>query len=197
MKRLSFLYTFILIFSLCGKNVWAQGTAGLNNPTLGASALAQGNAFVARADDPSAIYFNPAGLTQLQRPQLSLGASFVLPFIEYHGNGVSEDMDTKINTIPNMYFASPIIENKLAAGIGINVPHGLQGKWDGDAFSRYVVTDFDLRIVNVNPTITYKPFSFFSIGAGLDYYYANVEQGRHINAGVINSALTGTPLDTS
>ena len=183
MKRLAFVYTFVLIFSFCGKNVLAQGAAGLHNPVLGASALAQGNAFVARADDASAIYFNPAGLTQLQRPQLSLGASFVLPSVEYHGNGVSEDMDTKINTIPNMYFASPIIENKLAAGIGINVPYGLQGKWDGDGFSRYVVTDFNLRIININPTLTYKPSSFFSVGAGLDYYYANVEQGRHINVG--------------
>ncbi|MEK7789711.1 MAG: outer membrane protein transport protein, partial [Planctomycetota bacterium] len=186
MKRLSFVYTFIFVFFFCGKNVLAQGTAGLHNPVLGASALAQGNAFVARADDASAIYFNPAGLTQLQRPQLSLGASFVLPSVEYHGNGVSEDMDTKINTIPNMYFTSPIIENKLAAGIGINVPYGLQGKWDGDGFSRYVVTDFNLRIIDVNPTITYKPSSFFSVGVGLDYYYANVEQGRHLNVGVIN-----------
>ncbi len=197
MKRLVVVYTFIFIFSFCGKNVLAQGAAGLHNPVLGASALAQGNAFVARADDASAIYFNPAGLTQLQKPQLSLGASFVLPSVEYHGNGVSEDMDTKVNTIPNMYFTSPIIENKLAAGLGVNVPYGLQGKWDGDGFSRYVVTDFDLRIINVNPTITYKPFSFFSIGVGLDYYYANTDQGRHINVGGINSVLTGAPVNTS
>ena len=195
MKRVIFVYTFILIFSFCGKNVLAQGAAGLHNPVFGASALAQGNAFVARADDASAIYFNPAGLTQLQKPQLSLGASFVLPSVEYHGNGVSEDMDTKINTLPNMYFTSPIIENKLAAGIGINVPYGLQGKWDGDGFSRYVVTDFKLSIINVNPTITYKPLSCLSIGAGLDYYYATTDLDKHINVGLINSSLTGTSID--
>ncbi len=191
MKRLAFVYTCILIFSFCGKNVLAQGAAGLHNPVFGAAALAQGNAFVARADDASAIYFNPAGLTQLQRPQLSLGASFVLPSVEYHGNGVSEDMDTKINTLPNMYFTSPIIENKLAAGIGINVPYGLQGKWDGDGFSRYVVTDFKLSIINVNPTITYKPLSCLSIGVGFDYYYANSSQESRIPFSLITSTPDG------
>jgi len=79
MKRLAFVYTFILLFSLCGKNVLAQGAAGLHNPVFGASALAQGNAFVARADDASAIQFNPAGLTQLQGPQFLRG--LVLSFL--------------------------------------------------------------------------------------------------------------------
>src|SRR3990172_9727078 len=123
------------------------------------------------------------------------GVSFILPSVEYQNKSVSEDMDTNINIIPNIYFAGPIIENKLAAGIGINVPYGLQGKWDGDGFSRYVVTDFKLSIINVNPTITYKPLSCLSIGAGLDYYYATTDLDKHINVGLINSSLTGTSID--
>ena len=76
MRRLAIVFIFVLIFSVfsfCRKDALSQGTAGLNNPTLSASALAQGNAFVARADDASAIQFNPAGLTQLQGPQVSQG----------------------------------------------------------------------------------------------------------------------------
>lgn len=42
-----------------------------------AAAVAQGNAFVATADNPSAIYYNPAGITQLEgqnfRSGLTLG----------------------------------------------------------------------------------------------------------------------------
>ena len=189
MKRLAFVYTCILIFSFCGKNVLAQGAAGLHNPVFGASALAQGNAFVARADDASAIQFNPAGLTQLQGPQVSQGVSFILSSVEYQNNSVSEDMDTNINIIPNIYFASPIIKNKLAAGLGITAPYGLNGKWDDDGFSRYVVTSFNLRIININPTITYKPLSRLSIGVGFDYYYANSSQESRIPF----SLITGTP----
>ena len=188
MKRLAVVCVFILLCSFRGTDAFAQIASGLHNPVFSALALAQGNAIVARADDASAITFNPAGLTQLERPQVSLGASLVLPSIEYHGNGISEDMDTGINTIPNLYFASPIIGNKLAAGLGVTVPYGLQGKWDEDGFSRFIITDFDLSIININPTLTFRPLSFLSIGAGLDYYYADSNQESRIPP-----LVSGTP----
>ncbi len=172
--------TILLFFFYFDSTVFAQGTSGLYNPVFGARALAQGNAFTARADDASAIQFNPAGLTQLDRPQISAGGSLLYPAVEYHGDGGDEVMHTTINTLPNFYFASPIIKDKLAAGLGVTVPYGLQGKWDGDGFSRYLVTDFKLSIINVNPTITYKPLSFLSIGAGFDYYYADSHQESKI-----------------
>ena len=180
MKQLAFVCAIFLLFSFRSTCVTAQIASGFHNPVFGARALAQGNAFVARADDASAIAFNPAGLTQLERPQISLGSCFVLPSVEYHGDGISENMDTDVNIIPNLFFASPILGNKLAAGLGITIPYGLQGEWDDDGFSRYVITDFDLTIININPTITFKPFSFLSIGAGLDYYYADSNQESRI-----------------
>lgn len=188
MKQFAVITFFILLCFCMATNAVAQIASGLHNPVFSALALAQGNAFVARANDASAISFNPAGLTQLEKPQVSLGAGFVLPSVEYHGNGISEDMDTGINTIPNLYFASPIIGNKLAAGLGITVPYGLKGKWDENGFSRFVITDFDLSIININPTITFQPFPFVSIGAGFDYYYADSNQESRIP-----SFVSGTP----
>lgn len=188
MKRFAAICFFILLSYLKETDAVAQIASGFHNPVFSASPLAQGNAFVARADDASAIAFNPAGLTQLTRPQISSGMSFVLPSVEYHGNGISEDMDTGINMIPHSYFASPIIENKLAAGIGLTAPYGLKGKWDENGFSRFVITDFDLSIININPTITFKPLPFLSIGTGLNYYYADsTQEGR------IPSFVSGTP----
>lgn len=188
MKKFAVVCVFILLSFCKAANVFAQIASGLHNPVFSALALAQGNAFVARADDASAISFNPAGLTQLERPQVSLGTGFVFPSVEYHGNGINEDMDTSVNTIPNLYFASPIIGNKLAAGIGITVPYGLKGEWDEDGFSRFVITDFDLSILNINPTITFQPVPFLSMGVGLDYYYARSEQ-----EGRIPSLAAGAP----
>ena len=196
-KRLLGITFFIVILFFMEMSIFAQGTSGLYTPVDGAAGLAQGNAFTARADDPSAIHFNPAGLTQLQRPQISLGASFVLPVVEYHGQGVNENMDTNINTVPNLYFASPIIKDKLAAGLGVTVPYGLRGKWDDDGFSRFVISDFNLRIININPGIAFKPLPFLSVGAGLDYYYAESDQNKHINVAMVNSTLTGIPIDNS
>lgn len=196
MKRLAFVYTSILVFSLCGKSVSAQIASGFHNPTFGALGFAQGSAFTARADDASAIVYNPAGLTQLERPQLSLGTSFIYGTVDYHGDGISDKMDAYA-IVPNMFFASPIVEDKLAAGLGITVPYGLGGGWEEDGFSRYIITDFFLSVININPTLTYKPFSFLSVGVGIDYYYANTDLENRLNVGLINASLTGTPIDAN
>lgn len=42
-----------------------------------ASAAAMGNAFVAQADDPSALHYNPAGMTQLHGFQTLFGTSLI------------------------------------------------------------------------------------------------------------------------
>src|SRR5574337_781203 len=42
-----------------------------------ASGAGQADAFVAQSDDPSAIYYNPAGMTQLPGVQLLMGATLV------------------------------------------------------------------------------------------------------------------------
>jgi long-chain fatty acid transport protein len=43
---------------------------------FGARAMAMGGAFIAMADDITAINYNPAGLTQLLKPEFSLGATY-------------------------------------------------------------------------------------------------------------------------
>lgn len=190
LKRFVVVYLLVLIFSP-DTDVFAQGASGLHNPLFGAAALAQGNAFTARADDASAIHFNPAGLTQLEGLQVSLGSAFMFPFAEYQGPSGSQDMDTKIIIQPNIYFAGPIVENKLAAGLGVTAPYGLQGKWRNNGFSRFKIADFSLRVIDVNPSIAFKPFSFLSIGAGLDYYYTKVDTDKRINVAFTNFLLGG------
>jgi long-subunit fatty acid transport protein len=53
----------------------------------GAVATGQGGAFVAQADDPSAIHYNPAGMTQLRGVQVSAGTSLLGGSISYKGPG--------------------------------------------------------------------------------------------------------------
>ncbi len=64
----------LVIPFLCG-NVFASGpgTTGANflKIGVGAKAAAMGEAFTAFADDPTALYWNPAGLSQLKKMELS------------------------------------------------------------------------------------------------------------------------------
>src|SRR5512135_1798595 len=51
--------------------------AGFRLPEAGAKAMGMGFAFTAQANDPSAIYFNPAGLTQLPGRNVMFGVTYV------------------------------------------------------------------------------------------------------------------------
>src|SRR5512139_4098973 len=51
--------------------------AGFRLPEAGNKANAMGFAFTAQADNPSAIYYNPAGLTQLEGNNIALGVTYV------------------------------------------------------------------------------------------------------------------------
>ena len=52
-------------------------TASFRILDQGAAAAGQSNAFTAQADDPSAIYYNPAGMMQLRGVQTYFGTTLL------------------------------------------------------------------------------------------------------------------------
>jgi len=73
-RKLALITTLVLLLATAG---WAQqvvsDTQGLGTvPGTGARALGMGGAFTALADDPTAASWNPAGLAQLERPEILL-----------------------------------------------------------------------------------------------------------------------------
>jgi len=80
----------VIIALLAPAAAWAQGgglppvNASPNKVGSGARALGMGGAFIAVADDATAASWNPGGLTQLQRPEIS---------VVYNWNWVREDWD--------------------------------------------------------------------------------------------------------
>lgn len=65
MKKGKTIFYFWLILSA----IWFNFTYAYDNSGYGARATGMG-AFVGLADDPSAIFYNPAGIAQLEKPQL-------------------------------------------------------------------------------------------------------------------------------
>ena len=58
---------------ISGVSAWKVSANGFRLPDQDAFATARGEAFVATADNPSAIYYNPAGITQLEGNDLRGG----------------------------------------------------------------------------------------------------------------------------
>ncbi len=152
-----------------------------------------GFAFTAQADDPSAIYFNPAGLTQLEGKNLMLGATYVhenggkfvgtTPVDDYLTGFTTQKQETQKTlhfVIPNGYFTSTNKETGIAWGIGVFAPFGLGQEYKSSSASifRNQTTKIDLQTVVINPTIAFEINEMLSIGVGIDYMYGMATLGK-------------------
>jgi len=149
----------------------------------GAAALGMGAAFVAKADNPTAIFFNPAGITQLKGTQITVNYTTALldmklkgarnPFSTAVGEPAHEDMETNWAQIPSFYITRQINKNWFV-GLGVFAPYGTMTDWDNGWVGRYYSDKVDLRTYDFNPTIAYKFNDKLSIAVGLNYVYSNI-----------------------
>ena len=143
------------------------------------------------ADDPSAIYFNPAAMTELPGVQLSAGviALFAtasqqnqgsnrtvpgLPgaTVPVAGNSGGNPFD-KLIPVPSFYVTGQDTD-RLWIGVGVNAPFGLKQAYDDGFFGRYDSLHTDLKTYNMQGSGAYKLNDHFSIGGGVDVQYVKV-----------------------
>ena len=105
---------------------------GIRLPDQDAFATGRGEAFVATADNPSAIYYNPAGITQLDSQNVRAGIygvyllndHYTAPGTSVNTNGDSIQAAPQIFTIPIVLSDVP-----LTLGLGVYSPYGLAITW--------------------------------------------------------------------
>ena len=71
---------------------------GFEIPDNGAQALGRGGAFVAKADDGTAIYYNPAGLARQRGTRVFVGGNLFLHSYEFQRSGAFPDDPNDTNT---------------------------------------------------------------------------------------------------
>ena len=169
-----------LCFSL--NNAYCAGSGAYRLEVPDAEALGKGAAFVAQADNPSAIYYNPAGLAQLKgKTYVSLGASVIQPFCSYEDTaGNQTDRRRQIFTIPNAFVVSDFGLDKFSFGLGATSYWGLGTYWSEDSFSKYVATKSDLSTQDVMFTAAYELNKNISVGVGVDYTKALVDKKKKL-----------------
>ena len=155
--------------------------AGFSIFEHGAKASGMAGAFAATADDPSAIFYNPAGIAQQRRLAAYAGATFINFSNEFTGDPnspVTSGVEGKYNrhtfVPPNLYAIVPIGEN-LTVGFGTYSAWGLRTDWAEPWAGRYISNDADLKTVSFNPTIAWQTSDGrFALGGGLEYRRARV-----------------------
>lgn len=148
---------------------------------------------VAKARDASIIFYNPAGMTHLDKRQVNLGIHMIAPHLKLNdtGTAVASGAAPLPGTttdggnpgqpayVPNGYFAMPLdAENKWWAGMGMSAPFGLGSKYNSNGFSRFLATKSELKTVDIQPAIAYQATPWLSIGANaiIEHISANLKQ---------------------
>lgn len=148
----------------------------------GAKATAMGGAFVARADDPSAIFFNPAGLSYIKGLNVMVGGTLISPSTTFRGLSPA-DTQTKMKSIyffpPNAYVTYSM-DNGIGLGVGVYSPYGLGTDWPADWSGRFIVTKINLQSFYINPSVSYSYKHLVSVGVGFDYILGNVDLEQKI-----------------
>jgi long-chain fatty acid transport protein len=168
----------VVVTSLMERSTFALG---FRNPDQDARATGQGEAFVAQADDASAIYYNPAGLSQLRGTEITSGGMISFPNSRLSGAGSGAEMNT-MAFLPHLYISTDLgaPQSPWRFGLGFNVPFGNEADFSNNGPFRYIVTETSLTVFNIQPTVSYKVNDQLSLGAGLNVYYGQTELNNRV-----------------
>jgi long-chain fatty acid transport protein len=146
-----------------------------------ASAAGQASAFVAQADDASAGYYNPAGMTQLRGMQFSLGATFIgggFDFRNAAGQTAHGDLQGPVAIPPpaNFYATANLKDLGLkffdttVVGLAVFSPMGTLTRWPDNGPFATATTTAAFELMTIRPSIAFKPFRDLAVGVGADIY---------------------------
>jgi len=146
-----------------------------------AFATARGEAFVATADNASAVYYNPAGLSRL--PGISLRAGgygvYLNPTYSPPSGAPNSDstyeIDDQYAAVPQVFCSYTPEDFPMSLGFGVYAPYGGDVSWPQDTGFRTVATDGSLTYVRMNPVLALKLGERLSIGGGLMVDYGDIE----------------------
>lgn len=155
-----------------------QNASGLGNAYAGSAAI---------ADNASTIFYNPAGMTQLQDREFSAGLAAVGTSFKFTDQGSNVGPFLSGNGsdgggwgfVPNAYM-SWALNKDLYVGVGMGAPFGLKTEYDDGWLGAAQSTMFDVKTYNINPSVAYRVNDKVSIGAGLSWQRITADYHRQV-----------------
>jgi long-chain fatty acid transport protein len=157
------------------------------------SASGLGNAFAGGAaftDDVTAMWWNPAAVSQFPRTQAAAAFHIITPSIKFRNDASQNALNQPLggdggdaggpNYVPNMYVAVPI-NAQWTFGLGINAPFGLTTEYDDGWLGRYQALKSQIKTINVNPVISWKVTPEFAVGVGVNYQHIDATLTNNVN----------------
>ena len=194
-------FSRILVLALCFAVGSSAFAAGFSIFEQGAKATAMGGAFAATADDPSAIFYNVAGIAQQRHLTVFAGGTAINFSNEFVGDpndpltsGQTGRYKRHTFIPPNVYVTVPI-GNNLTVGVGAFAAFGLRTNWEDPWVGRFVSRDADLRTKSIEPAIAWQSTDGrWAVGAGYEYREATVVLNQNTTPAF--NPFTGRVIDT-
>ena len=161
--------------------------SGYRLPEQDSAALGMASAFVGQADSPAAVWYNPAGMTQLDGTRISGGTVGIYPVLTHENNTVNPgttDVSERDIHLPIHLYATHRQNDSIAFGLGINNPFGLATNWAPTSSTRYAATFSKVVTLEVNPNIAYKLNDNMSVAFGVAYVQLRATLEKTMNLGL-------------
>jgi long-chain fatty acid transport protein len=158
---------------------------GFYVPEQGARSVGMADAVVAAPGEVSGVFHNPASLSTVGLLDAEVGGLLVFPSFKFFRAPATDpfapspaqstiDFPVSKNTngvgaVPFLGVGSNLGVKNLGVGVGVYVPFGAQLSFPVDGAQKEVVTSIALQAVHITPTVAYRFFDRFSVGAGLSY----------------------------
>jgi len=187
MNRRNILRLLLAVF-ISGVFALKTMANGFGLPDQDAFATARGEAFVATADNASAIYYNPAGIAQLTNSNFRGGIYGIYLEPSYRPPGTAPNAghtyysSDNLAAIPQFFYTYKCTGAPFSFGLGVYAPYGGKTSWPQDTGFRSVATSGSLKYLTINPVIALKVLPSLSIGGGVMINYAKIEMAQGLRA---------------
>jgi long-chain fatty acid transport protein len=144
----------------------------------GGRATAQAGAFVARADDPAAVGYNPAALARLPASGLQVGLDFDAPTLDSESPTGSARAEHSIQFPPALYYAWRPDGGPWAFAAGLDSPLWRFNDWRTRLFpARSVARRSEARLFELRAAAARTLGEHWSLGGALRYVQGEVAYG--------------------
>lgn len=174
---------------------------GFSSGDQGAKAMGLGGAFVAQADDPTAVFYNLAGLALAEDDKIGALGTVVHTLNEslYQGlppgigAGTTGAQDDATTFLPHAYFVTPL-SDRVKLGVGVTAPLFLDTSWrdPGSFAGRFVTTSVEITAYDVTAGAALKASPTFGFGAGAVYRTVELNPSRRL---AVNDPFSGSQVD--
>lgn len=149
---------------------------------------AMGNTGTGFVQDGAGLFYNPGGVSFLTENSVSLGGSAAIVNAVYYDSitNTVTNSEGPIGTPVTLYAVYGVdttkskTMQKFKFGLGVYTPFGGSAKWPEGWVGRFVTKSLDLKVICIQPTVSYKITDKIGVGAGFVYSIGSIEVSKDV-----------------